>query len=198
MCGPPGCRQLIATRATRGGAASGHLRQLGKSFTKLGTLIEDGLDASQRAALGDLLLTTVRGLVATQLIMSSDVETGDSRRVLIEVISTYRDREQQPAYPFDASRPARFCASAMPRSRSVESIRYQITPNTTSPMSSPRTVAGRSPRPSARLTIWNNAARRRSRNSSRNRNNRSGFCCASAIKLRNARRTPCGRRSLKV
>ncbi|CAN5778238.1 hypothetical protein BH10ACT9_BH10ACT9_14160 [soil metagenome] len=85
---------LIATRTTRGAAASGHLKQLGKSFAKLGMLLDDGLEAAQRAALGDLLLTTVRGLVATQLIMPGNVETAGSRDVLVEVVSTYLERRR--------------------------------------------------------------------------------------------------------
>lgn len=84
---------LIATRATRGVAAAGHLKQLGKSFTRLGALIDDRLSASQRAALGDLLLSNVRGLVTTQLIMSDDIQTSRSRGILVDVVSTYLEHE---------------------------------------------------------------------------------------------------------
>lgn len=84
---------LIATRANRDAAAAAHLNQLGVAFAELCALIDDKLSGSQRAELGDLLLNNVRGLVTTQLIMSSNVETVGSRRVLVEVISSFIDQK---------------------------------------------------------------------------------------------------------
>jgi len=84
---------LIATRANRDAAATAHLSQLGVAFAELCALIDDKLSGPERAELGDLLLNNVRGLVTTQLIMSSNVDTVRSRKVLVEVISGYIDRQ---------------------------------------------------------------------------------------------------------
>jgi AcrR family transcriptional regulator len=83
---------LIATRADRDAAFADHLNQLGTAFAELCALLDDRLSGSQRAELGDLLLNNMRGLVTTQLIMSRDIETASSRRILIEVISSYIDQ----------------------------------------------------------------------------------------------------------
>ena len=85
---------LIGTRATRGAAAAGHLNRLASAFTELGSAVGADLDATQSAALGTLLLTNLRGLVATQLIMGSPVDTTRERSMLAEVISTYIDRNR--------------------------------------------------------------------------------------------------------
>jgi AcrR family transcriptional regulator len=83
---------LIGTRATRGAAATGHLRQLAKTFTTLGTMIDHDLDPTQSAAIGVHLLTTLRGMIATQLVMPKPVDTAKDRRVLVEILSSYIDQ----------------------------------------------------------------------------------------------------------
>ena len=80
---------LIATRPTRGTTAAGHLRRLAKTFAQLGKTVGADLDATQSAALGSLLLTNLRGLVATQLIMAEPVDTVRDRSMLVDVITTY-------------------------------------------------------------------------------------------------------------
>lgn len=80
---------LIGTRATRGAAATGHLNGLARTFTELGSAVGADLDATQSAALGNLLLTNLRGLVATQLIMDRPLDTTRERSMLAQVISTY-------------------------------------------------------------------------------------------------------------
>lgn len=80
---------LIGTRATRGAAAAGHLNGLARTFTELGCAVGADLDATQSAALGNLLLTNLRGLVATQMIMDRPVDTTRERSMLAKVISTY-------------------------------------------------------------------------------------------------------------
>ncbi|MCV6987011.1 TetR/AcrR family transcriptional regulator [Mycobacterium shinjukuense] len=83
---------LIGTRATRGAAAAGHLSRLAKTFTTLGETIGHDLDPTQSAAIGGHLLTALRGMIATQLIMPRPVDTADDRRVLVEILSGYLDR----------------------------------------------------------------------------------------------------------
>ena len=85
---------LIGTRATRGAAAAGHLNRLARTFTELGSSVGADLDANQSAALGNLLLTNLRGLVATQLIMARPVDTARDRSMLARVIATYIDRNR--------------------------------------------------------------------------------------------------------
>lgn len=85
---------LIGTRATRGAAAAGHLKRLAKAFSQLGRAIDADLDANQSAALGELLLSTLRGLVVTQLIMAAPVDTARDRSMLVDVISTYIARSR--------------------------------------------------------------------------------------------------------
>lgn len=85
---------LIGTRATRGAAAAGHLRRLAKAFSELGRAIDADLDANQSAALGEMLLSTLRGLVVTQLIMAAPVDTARDRSMLVDVISTYIARSR--------------------------------------------------------------------------------------------------------
>jgi AcrR family transcriptional regulator len=80
---------LIGTRATRGAAAAGHLKRLAKAFSALGRAIDADLDSHRSAALGEMLLSTLRGLVVTQLIMAAPVDTARDRSMLVDVISTY-------------------------------------------------------------------------------------------------------------
>jgi AcrR family transcriptional regulator len=80
---------LIGTRATRGAEAAGHLRQLAKTFTTLGGTIAIDLDTTQSAAIGEHMLTTLRGMIATQLIMPKAVDTTNDRRVLVDLLSGY-------------------------------------------------------------------------------------------------------------
>lgn len=85
---------LIGTRATRGAAAAGHLNRLARTFTELGKAVGADLDATQSAALGNLLLTNLRGLVVTQLIMARQVDTSSDRSMLAQVISTYIEQNR--------------------------------------------------------------------------------------------------------
>ena len=80
---------LIGTRASRGAEAAGHLRQLAKTFTTLGRMIAIDLDPTQSAAIGEHLLTTLRGMIATQLIMPKAVDTTNDRRVLVDLLAGY-------------------------------------------------------------------------------------------------------------
>lgn len=85
---------LIGTRATRGAAAAKHLNRLAKTFAELGSTVGADLDATQSVALGNLLLSHLRGLVATQLIMARPVDTASDRAILADVISSYIDKDR--------------------------------------------------------------------------------------------------------
>lgn len=88
---------LIGTRATRGAGAASHLRQLATTFTTLGKVIGgdlDDLDPTRSAAIGEHLLTTLRGMIATQLVMPKEIDTTKDRRVLIDVLNSYLDKHR--------------------------------------------------------------------------------------------------------
>lgn len=82
---------LIGTRASRGTTATGHLKRLGKTFDALGAALDRDLDPTQSAAIGGHLLTTLRGMVAGQLVMPGPVDTSKERRALVEILSNYLD-----------------------------------------------------------------------------------------------------------
>jgi AcrR family transcriptional regulator len=83
---------LIGTRATRGAAATGHIKRLAKTFNTLGAAIDRDLGPTQSAAIGEHLLTTLRGMIANQLVMHRSVDTTKDRRLLVEIVSSYIDR----------------------------------------------------------------------------------------------------------
>jgi AcrR family transcriptional regulator len=80
---------LIGTRATRGAEAAGHIRQLANTFSTLGRMIDNDLDPTRSAAIGEHMLTTLRGMIATQLMMPKPVDTTNDRRVLVDLLSGY-------------------------------------------------------------------------------------------------------------
>jgi AcrR family transcriptional regulator len=80
---------LIATRSMRDTGASAHLAALGTTFAKLGKHIGEGLDARHAAAIGNLIWTTLRGLVVAQLVVPDPLDTGRERRALIDMIAVY-------------------------------------------------------------------------------------------------------------
>ncbi|OBJ53558.1 TetR/AcrR family transcriptional regulator [Mycobacterium asiaticum] len=90
---------LIGTRATRGTAATGHIKRLAKTFNALGSAIDRNLSPNQSAAIGEHLLTTLRGMIANQLVMHRPVDTTKDRRLLVEILSCYIDTNQQRAEP---------------------------------------------------------------------------------------------------
>ncbi len=64
------------------------------TFEELDRAVGADLDARQSTAVGTLLLTNLRGLVATQLIMGRTVDTARDRSTLVEVVCTYIDRNR--------------------------------------------------------------------------------------------------------
>ena len=85
---------LIGTRAARGPEAAGHVRQLATTFTTLGRMVDNDLDPTRSAAVGDHMLTTLRGMIATQLVMPRPVDTAKDRRVLVDVLTSYIHNDQ--------------------------------------------------------------------------------------------------------
>ncbi len=85
---------LIGTRANRGAAAAGHIKRLAKTFAELGAAIDADLDPAQGAALGELILSTLRGMVTAQMIVARPIDITRDRAILVEVISTYIDRNR--------------------------------------------------------------------------------------------------------
>lgn len=86
---------LIGTRATRGASTTEHIRRLGKTFNSLIAAIDRDLGPTQNAAIGELLLTTLRGMIATQLVTHRPVDTTRERRLLVDIVSSYLDRGRE-------------------------------------------------------------------------------------------------------
>lgn len=86
---------LIGTRATRGASTTEHIRRLGKTFNSLIAAIDRDLGRTQNAAIGELLLTTLRGMIATQLVTHRPVDTTRERRLLVDIVSSYLDRGRE-------------------------------------------------------------------------------------------------------
>ncbi|CAM3022579.1 TetR family transcriptional regulator [Mycobacterium intermedium] len=87
---------LIGTRATRGAAETEHLMQLHKTFSALGTMIDQNLSPTQSAEIGTHLLIALRGMVANQLAMQHPVDTTKDRRVLVDIITSYIESRMDP------------------------------------------------------------------------------------------------------
>ena len=85
---------LIGTRATRGASTTEHIRRLGKTFNTLIASIDRDLGPTQNAAIAELLLTTLRGMIANQLVMHRPVDTTRERRLLVDIVSSYLDQHQ--------------------------------------------------------------------------------------------------------
>lgn len=86
---------LIGTRATRGASITERIKQLGKTFSTLGATIDRDLGLTGDAAVGDLLLTSLRGMIANQLVMHRPVETIRERRHLVDILISYIDQHHE-------------------------------------------------------------------------------------------------------
>lgn len=87
---------LIGTRATRGASTTEHIRRLGKTFNTLIAHIDRDLGPTQNAAIGELILTTLRGMIAGQLVTHRLVDTTRERRLLVDIVSNYLDGAGAP------------------------------------------------------------------------------------------------------
>lgn len=86
---------LIGTRATRGASITERIKQLGKTFSTLGATIDRDLGLTGNAAVGDLLLTSLRGMIANQLVMHRPVDTIRERRHLVDILISYIDQHHE-------------------------------------------------------------------------------------------------------
>ncbi|WP_241010567.1 TetR/AcrR family transcriptional regulator [Mycobacterium camsae] len=82
---------LIGTRATRGASTDEHVTRLGKAFNTLIAGINRDLGPTQNAAIAELMLTTLRGMIARQLFTHRPVDTTRERRLLVDIVSNYLD-----------------------------------------------------------------------------------------------------------
>lgn len=80
---------LISTRSMRDAVANSHLTELGDSFATLGRRLGEGLAAPHAGAIGNLVWTTLRGLIVAQLISPQEWDSSRDRRTLVDVITTY-------------------------------------------------------------------------------------------------------------
>lgn len=82
---------LIGTRATRGEAAAGHIKRLIRMSNALVAAIDSDLDPTHTAAIGEHMLTSLRGMVAKQLVLHRQIDTARERRILVDLLSVYID-----------------------------------------------------------------------------------------------------------
>ncbi|QLL10228.1 TetR/AcrR family transcriptional regulator [Mycobacterium vicinigordonae] len=86
---------LIGTRVSRGAQSNGHIRRLANAFKNLGATLDRDLDPTRSAAIGEHLLTALRGMVANQLVTDRPADTSHERRVLVDILSSYLDHHHQ-------------------------------------------------------------------------------------------------------
>lgn len=88
---------LIATRGARTTAANAHLAAMTKHLTKIGEFLGGGMSHSQAARLGNLIWSTIRGLVAVQLLWPEPIDSSRDRQMLVDVITAYLADQQRAA-----------------------------------------------------------------------------------------------------
>ncbi|OBK11553.1 TetR/AcrR family transcriptional regulator [Mycobacterium asiaticum] len=86
---------LIATRGARTASANAHLAAMSARMAEIGEHLGSGLAPAQATRLGNLIWSTIRGLVAVQLTWPKPLDSSRDREMLIEVITAYL-AEQQP------------------------------------------------------------------------------------------------------
>jgi len=86
---------LVSTRATRTGAGRQQISRLSQLFASLGDAVGSTLSPDQAEAIGAFLLTNLRGLVTSQLIVSPRLDVTADLDLLIDVITTYVEVKQR-------------------------------------------------------------------------------------------------------
>jgi TetR/AcrR family transcriptional regulator, regulator of cefoperazone and chloramphenicol sensitivity len=85
---------LVATRARRERAADEHLVAMAGELARLGRdLIGDRRGVGDAAAIGDLLWATLRGLVLTQMMTDTPIDTTRERSALVDLLTAGLDSE---------------------------------------------------------------------------------------------------------
>lgn len=82
---------LIATRTGRSRDANKHLEQVRSRLTDLGEHLGSGLEAPHAAEIGNLIWSTLRGIVVAQLTSPAPMDSPRDRQTLAAVITAYID-----------------------------------------------------------------------------------------------------------
>lgn len=102
---------VTTTRSVRESQATTHLDDLHNMFTTLGRHLGQGLSARHAKEVGNIIWTTLRGLIVVQLTVADTFDAARELTALGEVITAYIDKHQ-PAGPAQPRR-----AGATPRVR---------------------------------------------------------------------------------
>jgi TetR/AcrR family transcriptional regulator, regulator of cefoperazone and chloramphenicol sensitivity len=97
---------VTTTRSVRDSLATTHLGELHKTFTTLGRHLGEGLATRHAKEIGNLVWTTLRGLIVVQLTVAEPFDASRELRALVEVITTYIE-SHQPMQPTEAPRAVR-------------------------------------------------------------------------------------------
>lgn len=87
---------LIATRAARTASTNAHLTAMTARMTEIGEHLATGITPGQASRLGNLIWSTIRGLVALQLTWPTPLDSTRNREMLVEVIRAYLASAPQP------------------------------------------------------------------------------------------------------
>jgi AcrR family transcriptional regulator len=80
---------LIATRGGRTASANAHLAAMSQRMTEIGEHLGTGIAAAEATRLGNLIWSTIRGLVAVQLTWPKPLDSSRDREMLVDVITSY-------------------------------------------------------------------------------------------------------------
>lgn len=80
---------LIATRGARTVTANAHLAAMTARMTEIGEHLGTGIKPARAARLGNLIWSTIRGLVAVQLTWPEPLDSSRDREMLVDVITAY-------------------------------------------------------------------------------------------------------------
>jgi AcrR family transcriptional regulator len=80
---------LIATRGARTASANAHLAAMSQRMTEIGEHLGTGIAAAEATRLGNLIWSTIRGLVAVQLTWPKPLDSSRDREMLVNVITAY-------------------------------------------------------------------------------------------------------------
>ena len=80
---------LIATRGARTASANAHLAAMSERMTEIGEHLGTGIASAQATRLGNLIWSTIRGLVAVQLTWPKPLDSSRDREMLVDVITAY-------------------------------------------------------------------------------------------------------------
>jgi hypothetical protein len=80
---------LIATRGARTASANAHLAAMTERMIEIGEHLGTGIASAQATRLGNLIWSTIRGLVAVQLTWPKPLDSSRDREMLVNVITAY-------------------------------------------------------------------------------------------------------------